>query len=145
MAEVSTTRQVDCDAETLWAVVSDPTRLAEWVPTANESTSRAPGSIHIKGESHGHPYDLESQVRADVSAKRLEWRSDTSSYRGWLQIRAESDGSNIEVKVAIPDAHVPAKEDALDEIRQGIDDTIDRLIRLTGDRRNSGFASKRKE
>ena len=130
MIDIEASRRFDQPAERVWSLVSDPERLAEWVPTAAQARPAGQQRVHLQGESHGHTYDLEARLMADPSTRRLEWTGTSGSYRGWLQVVAADDGSYLEMHIAIPEDRLPASADQVAEIRHGIDETFDRLASL---------------
>jgi len=88
--------------------------------------------VHLEGESHGHPYSLDSTLRADDGDRRLEWGGGRDDgYRGWLRVAGRPSGSEVHLHVAVPDSHLgPAPGDAVAEIRRGIEEALDRLAAL---------------
>lgn len=132
MAEVEGSRGFDVSCDALWAVVSDPARLADWVPTMRRAAPAGPAEVHLEGESHGHPYSLDSMLRVDQGDRRLHWGSDADEgYRGWLQVLDRPPGSEVRLHVAVPDARLgPSAGAAASEIREGIEEAFDRLAGL---------------
>jgi uncharacterized protein YndB with AHSA1/START domain len=130
MVEISSLRRLPCRPDKLWSIVSDPNTLSEWVPTARITEPEGPEEVHLLGESHGHPYDLQAHLHADSSARRLEWEADNSGYRGSLQIDGEADATKVEVRITIPEDRVPSSEETFDEIRRGMDEALARLAKL---------------
>lgn len=86
--------------------------------------------MHLKGESHGHAYDLDAHLKADPSRWRMEWSGPDGSYRGWLQVTDTEPGSSVQLHIAVPEDRLPASEDRVGEIRRGIDQAFDRLASL---------------
>jgi uncharacterized protein YndB with AHSA1/START domain len=128
MAGFEQSREIDATPDAVWRLVSDPGRLADWVPTTTASRPEGEDAVHLRGESHGHDYDLRSGFVADAATRRLSWDSPRlSGYRGALQVAEHADGSRVTVQVTIPD--VLARED--EEIIRGLRDTLDRIARLT--------------
>ena len=62
MAEIDGSREFDNTADVVWAVVADPARLADWVPTMRLAQPAGAEEVHLEGESHGHPYSLDSVI-----------------------------------------------------------------------------------
>ncbi len=128
-------RDLKVSAGSVWAVVADPERLPEWLPTvasAHVPGAGGEGSVELEGESHGHTYALTSMWRTDDGARRLEWagaRGD--AYRGSLRVLDRAGGSSaVEVHVTVPDDRVASSPDAETVIRQGIEEALDRLSAL---------------
>jgi len=115
MADFEQTREIGAAPDAVWRLVSDPNRLAEWVPTTTVSRPEGVGAVHLQGESHGHDYDINSGFVVDNAARRLSWDSPRLS------------GYRVTVRVTIPDALT--RED--EEISRGLRDTLDRIARLS--------------
>ena len=121
-------REMGAAPEVIWRLVSDPQRLAEWVPTATSSQPTGDDSVQLRGESHGHGYDTRGGFAADDAARRLSWDSPRhSGYHGGLTVTGHGAGSRVTVRLTIPD--VPPGADA--ELARGIGETLDRIDQLT--------------
>jgi hypothetical protein len=132
MVEVDGSRSFDITADALWAVVADPARLAEWVPTMRLAEPSGEAEVHLEGESHGHHYSLESMLNIDEGERRLQWGSARDDgYRGWLRVADRSSGSEVHIHVAVPDDRMgPSAATSAAELRQGLEDAFDRLAGL---------------
>ena len=132
MAEIDGSREFDTAADELWAVVADPARLADWVPTMRLARPAGAEEVHVEGESHGHPYSLDSLLRIDESDRRLDWGAeDNDGYRGSLQVAERPSGSEVHLHVSVPDDRLgPSPDAAAAEIRRGVEETFDRLSAL---------------
>ncbi|HUB21047.1 MAG TPA: SRPBCC family protein [Streptosporangiaceae bacterium] len=132
MAEVDGSRTFEVTADAVWSVVADPARLADWVPTMRRARPAGQDEIHVEGESHGHPYSLDSPLRIDEGGRRLEWGAeDDDGYRGSLQVGERPPGSEVHLHVAIPDDRLgPSPDRAAAELRRGVEETFDRLAAL---------------
>ena len=127
MADFELSREIDVAPQAVWTLVSDPDRLADWVPTTTASSPAGEDAVQLRGESHGHDYDLRGGFAADEDARRLVWDSPRQSgYRGSLTVAGHEAGSRVTVEVTIPD--IPAA--AHDEITRGLGETLDRIGRL---------------
>ena len=127
MGDFEQSREVSAAPDAVWRLVSDPNRLADWVPTATASHPAGEDAVQMQGESHGHDYDTRGGFVADDAAKRLSWDSPRhSGYRGTLVVAEHAGGSRVTVWVTIPDA--PARAD--EEILRGLRETLDRITRL---------------
>jgi uncharacterized protein YndB with AHSA1/START domain len=128
MTEFERSQDIDAAPEAVWRVVSDPGRLAEWLPTTTASRPAGHDAVELVGESHGHDYDLQSGFVADDAARRLSWDSPRESgYRGELTVAEQPGGSRITVRLTIPLA--PA--DADEEINRGLAEALERIGTLT--------------
>jgi uncharacterized protein YndB with AHSA1/START domain len=132
MAEIDGSRAFDVTADAVWAVVADPARLADWVPTMRLAQPAGHDEVHVEGESHGHPYSLDSLLRVDEGDRRLEWGAeDDNGYRGSLRVEERPPGSEVHLHVAVPDDRLgPSPDEAAAEIRRGVEETFDRLAAL---------------
>jgi Polyketide cyclase / dehydrase and lipid transport len=134
MAEVEGSRGFGISGDALWAVVADPARLADWVPTMRLAEPAGEAEVHLEGESHGHPYSLDSMLRVDRDGRRLHWgATGEEGYRGWLQVADRPPGSEARIHVAVPDDRLGSSADAATaEIRRGMEEAFDRLAGLIG-------------
>jgi hypothetical protein len=133
MAEVEGSRSFDITGDALWAVVADPARLADWVPTMRLAEPSGKEEVHLEGESHGHRYSLDSLLRIDEGDRSLHWGAEgDEGYRGWLRIEDRPSGADVHIHVAVPDDRLgPSADVAAEEIRRGIEEAFDRLAGLT--------------
>jgi hypothetical protein len=132
MAEIDGSRTFEINADALWAVVADPARLADWVPTMRLAQPAGKEEVHVEGESHGHSYSLDSLLRIDEGDRRLDWGAEgDDGYRGSLRVAVRPPGSEVHLHVAVPDNRLGASPDsAVAEIRRGMEETFDRLAGL---------------
>ena len=127
MPDFEHSREIDAPPEAVWSLVSDPNRLADWVPTTRASRPAGADTVQLQGESHGHDYNLRGGFVADDDTHRLSWDSPRlSGYSGALTVAEHADGSRVTVRVTIPDAPASADE----EIIRGLRETLDRIDRL---------------
>jgi hypothetical protein len=134
MTEVEGARNFGVSGDGVWAVVADPARLAEWVPTMRRAEPAGQAEVHLEGESHGHPYSLDSTLRADRGSRTLRWGSAADEgYRGELQVLDRPPGSEVRLSVTVPDGHLgPSADAAVAEIRRGMEEAFDRLESVIG-------------
>ena len=134
MAEIDGSRTFEMNADALWAVVADPARLADWVPTMRLAQPSGKEEVHVEGESHGHPYSLDSELHVDEGDRSLHWGAEQDrGYRGWLRVLDRSPGSEVRLHIAVPDDRLgPSPDAATAEIRRGIEEAFDRLAGLIG-------------
>jgi predicted DNA-binding protein (MmcQ/YjbR family)/uncharacterized protein YndB with AHSA1/START domain len=128
MPDFEESREMDAAPEVVWRLVSDPQRLAEWVPTTRFSQPAGHDTVRLQGESHGHDYDIRGGFAADDATRRLSWDSPRhSGYQGVLTVTGDDAGSRVTVRVTIPD--LPPGADA--ELARGLTETLDRIDQLT--------------
>jgi Polyketide cyclase / dehydrase and lipid transport len=138
MAEIDGSRAFQITADALWAVVADPARLADWVPTMRRAQPSGEGGrvgreeVHVEGESHGHRYSLDSELRIDEGDRRLDWGAEGDyGYRGSLRVAERPSGSEVHLHVVVPDDRLgPFPDSAAAEIRRGMEEAFDRLAGL---------------
>ncbi len=132
MADIEGSRSFGITGDALWAVVADPARLADWVPTMRRAEPAGKAEVHLEGESHGHPYSLDSSLRIDEGDRSLHWGAAADEgYRGWLQVADRPSGSEVRIHVAVPDDRLgPSADAAAEEIRRGMEEAFDRLASL---------------
>lgn len=132
MAEIESSRSFGITGDALWAVVADPARLADWVPTMRRAQPSGDAEVHLEGESHGHPYSLDSSLRIDEGDRRVRWGAPAEEgYRGWLQVVDRPPGSEVHLRVVVPDDRLgPVLDAAAAEIRRGMEEAFDRLASL---------------
>jgi len=127
MGDFEQSRDIGAVPDAVWQLVSDPNRLADWVPTTTASRPAGGDAVELQGESHGHDYDTRSGFVTDDAAKRLSWDSPRlSGYRGTLVVAEHAGGSRVTVRVTIPDDLARADE----EINRGLRETLDRIAGL---------------
>ena len=132
MAEIDGSRAFEISADALWAVVADPARLTDWVPTMRLAQPSGKEEVHVEGESHGHRYSLDSLLRIDEGDRRLDWGAEGDDrYRGSLRVTEQPPGSQVHLHVAIPEDRLGSSpDDAAAEIRRGMEEAFDRLAGL---------------
>jgi uncharacterized protein YndB with AHSA1/START domain len=130
MGDFEQSRDIGAATDAVWRLVSDPNRLADWVPTTTSSRPAGGDAVELRGESHGHDYDIRGGFVTDDAAMRLSWDSPRlSGYKGTLEVADHAGRSRVTVRVTIPD--VPARAD--EEINRGLRETLDRIAGLAGE------------
>ena len=126
--DIEESRDVSAGPEVIWRLVSDRQRLTEWVPTTTFSRPAGDDGVQLRGESHGHDYDLRGGFAVDDAARRLSWDSPRhSGYQGVLTVTEQGAGSRVTVRVTIPDL----PPDAHAELKRGLGETLDRIEQRT--------------
>ena len=127
MPDFEQSREIDAAPEAVWRLVSDPRRLADWVPTTTASRPAGDEAVQLRGESHGHDYDTRGGFVTDDDQRCLSWDSPRlSGYQGALTVAGHGVGSVVTVRVTIPGF----PDEADEEITRGIRETLDRIGRL---------------
>ena len=127
MGDFEQSRDIGAAPDAVWRLVSDPNRLADWVPTTTASRPAGGDAVELQGESHGHDYDIRGGFATDDAARQLSWDSPRlSGYRGTLVVAEHEGGSRVTVRVTIPDDLARADE----EIDRGLRETLDRIAGL---------------
>ena len=126
MTEVEGSRSFDVTSSALWAVVADPARLADWVPTMLRAEPAGTDEVHLEGESHGHRYSVDSQLRIDEDHRSLHWGAEgDKGYCGWLQLADLPSGSEVRIHISVPgDGLTSSAEAAVAEIQQGLEENL---------------------
>jgi uncharacterized protein YndB with AHSA1/START domain len=129
MAEFEAERAMPVDAQTVFGVVSDLDRLPEWMPDPVDVRSTGEGEVRADVSPRG----VHEQGLVDVSPDqlRVEW-GHAPEYAGWLQVEHANPGhSSVVIHLSFlghqPETH---KGKAAVEVRQWLDDALERLERL---------------
>lgn len=128
--EYEQSRVIDAPDGEVWDLVSDVTRLPEWLVDTETAQMPSPDVVELVRDTDAGPYQVEGLFRAQADQRRVEWGSrDTGDYAGWLQIY-DSGESRCEVNVHLsflaeqPEAGAgPAQEGVEEELSR----TLDRL------------------
>ncbi|MCW2665683.1 MAG: Polyketide cyclase/dehydrase [Frankiales bacterium] len=105
MSEHEASRVVQAPRDTVFALVADPARLPEWLPTVQEATPSLTGEgtevVDVEGEAGGSHYQDRGYWRPEAVQLRVEWGSPSrggaaAPYAGWLQV-ADQAGGGCEV------------------------------------------------
>lgn len=108
MAEFEASRGVPVPPERLFAVASDLSRLAAWVPPLDRvEQDSGTGVLHVHGDDGNH----DAVWRAEPDQRRIEWGvSPGSGYAGWLQVYAsgaDDTRSEAVIHLSMVDAAPP--------------------------------------
>ena len=97
MSEFEASLRVPVAPDTLFAVASDPDRVASWVPVVDAAEPAGPDVLAVRGDVGGR----EALWRAQADQRRVEWGSrGEGSYAGWLQVY-ESGTRSDECEVVV--------------------------------------------
>src|SRR5262249_59413293 len=92
MADFEQSQQIDAAPDAVWRLVSDPRRLADWVPTTSASRPEGEDHVHLRGESHGHDYDTSGGFVTDDAAPPPSWDSPRPSRHPGTPLVAANNG-----------------------------------------------------
>lgn len=93
--EIERARKMPAPASQVFDVVSDPSRLRDWLPTVQTAAEDGPDLVHLEGERSGHHYEGDSLFRAERDQLRVEWGTrGQGDYAGWLQVYSHDDGTS---------------------------------------------------
>ena len=101
MGEYEETLTMRAEAQSVFDFVADVGNLPKYLPTTKDAQSQGPERVRVQGEAQGHQYDSDGYLRPDAETKRLEWGADEGYYSGWMQIRAEDEGSSVTVHISL--------------------------------------------
>lgn len=106
MAEIEAERRIDAGADEVFALVADPSRLPEWLPTVSSAQRSGPGTVDVEGTAHGRSYDDSGFWRAQPDQLRVEWGEpsrggEPSQYAGWLQVAHSDRGDGEACSVTV--------------------------------------------
>ncbi|RKS68051.1 polyketide cyclase/dehydrase/lipid transport protein [Motilibacter peucedani] len=96
--EFEHSRVLPASAEQVFAVASDITRMARWLPTTDLVEQDSPNHLHVEGERSSRHYEGDGVFDVSPDQLRVEWGSDrTGDYAGWLQVHHQADEASAEV------------------------------------------------
>jgi uncharacterized protein YndB with AHSA1/START domain len=128
--EIEQAKRMPAPAEAVFDVVSDVSRLHDWLPTVESAQEEGPDLVHVAGDRGGHHYDADSLFRAERDQLRVEWGTrGQGDYAGWLQIYSHDDGtSEVNIHLSFFDEldHAVRGRRA-DEVEAELDAALDRL------------------
>lgn len=133
MTEFEVERMMPANANDVFDLVSDLSRLADWLPGSVTVHPTGETSVHADVEPrHVH---AEGQVRAERDQLRLEWTGDAGpqvDYAGWLQVMpTDEHSSRVALHLSFlghqPETHGGR---ASEQIRQWMTEGLERLEQL---------------
>jgi len=120
MADYQGRTSVSAPESTLFAYLSDVSKLPEYFARMTEAHSTGGDAVHTEARMpDGNTVEGEAWFRVDEGAKRIEWGAPGGSdYHGSLDVTAVDDAtSRVEVTI-----HSPHVDDA--QVQQGVDQTL---------------------
>ena len=129
MSEHEVSRVVQASSATVFEVVSDASRLPEWLPTVEQSTTLPDGEVHVEGDAGGGDYSSEGFWRAQEDQLRVEWSTpsrggEPGAYAGWLQVEDRTEGCEVVVHLSF------LAEEPPPQVEQGLAAALDALADL---------------
>jgi uncharacterized protein YndB with AHSA1/START domain len=129
MAEFEAERRMPADAEAVFAIVGDLSRLGEWMPTP--IGVRPTGDGEVRADVEPRNVHADGLVGVRPEQLRLEWGSeDSPDYAGWLQVEhAEPGHSSVVLHLSFLGDQPETRRHgtAGDEVRGWLDDALARL------------------
>jgi uncharacterized protein YndB with AHSA1/START domain len=89
MTEFEADRGMPAGADAVFAVVSDLSRLSEWLPEPVDVRSTGDGEVHAEVAERG--VDANGTVEVRPEQLRVEW-GHAPEYAGWLQVEHAAPG-----------------------------------------------------
>ena len=129
MSEHEASRTVQAPRDSVFALVADPARLPEWLPTVQQATASLTGDgtevVDVEGDAGGGHYEDRGYWRPEAVQLRVEWGK-PPAYSGWLQV-AESTGGGCEVT-----AHLSFTDESVrpDDVESGLAQALEALADL---------------
>lgn len=125
MSEHEVSRVVQSTPGTVFGVVSDVSRLPEWLPTVERARTLPDGEVELTGSS----YESEGFWRSEQDQMRVEWSTpsrdgEPGRYAGWLQL-ADSAGGGTSVTVHLSFLDEEAPEGVETELAQSLESLAD--------------------
>lgn len=99
MADLTRTRPLTVDAQTAWDYLSEVSNLPSYFDSLTSAVVGKPGELHVTAETPGGHQEGDAWLRADDSARRLEWGSENpdNDYSGWIEVHPDGDGCRVEL------------------------------------------------
>lgn len=116
------TQHIAAAPDQVFAVLADVKRLPEFVPQMTSAETGDGDGVTVDARYDGHTQHGEGWFRPDAEQRRIEWGSNSSDYRGWMQVDPDGDGSRLTLFLAT------ARGDAPDTEVMGTLDAIRRLV-----------------
>jgi hypothetical protein len=114
------TQHVAASADRVFDALADVGNLPRYVPQVTAAERIDGDTVRVQARYEGHTQEGEAWFRTDDSERRIEWGSPHGSYRGWIQINEDGDGSRLTLFLATAHGDAPDSEvmGTLDSIRR---------------------------
>jgi len=80
--------------EQVFAALSDPGKLARFVPQLTRVDTQAGDRVEVEARYAGHTQHGEAFFRTDDASRRIEWGTD-GGYNGSMGVEPDGDGSML--------------------------------------------------
>ena len=88
MSDYERVLDISVPADTVFAFVSDLANFPHYLPTVHKAESIGEGRVRIHGDSHGHKYTAEGNLKADKTLRTMEWDAEEpKGYSGSLTVQ----------------------------------------------------------
>ncbi|MBX5469198.1 MAG: SRPBCC family protein [Thermoleophilaceae bacterium] len=116
------TQHVAAPPDRVFDVLADVDNLPHYFPQVTAARRTGGDKVTIEARYDGETKHGEAWFHTDESARRIEWGSPGSDYRGWLEVSPDADGSRLTLFLTT------AHGDASDSEVMGTLDAIRRLV-----------------
>ena len=116
------TQQVAAPPDRVFAALADVENMPQYVPQVTAARRADGDKVSIEARYEGHTQRGEAWFRTDDAARRIEWGSPESDYRGWIQVSPAGAGSRLTLFLST------VRGDAPDSEVMGTLDAIRRLV-----------------
>lgn len=120
------TQHIAAAPDRVFAVLSDVSRLPEFVPQITGARPGDDDNVIVDARYEGHTQHGEGWFRPDPEHRRIDWGSSSSSYRGWMQVDPDSEGSRLTLFLETAHGDAPDSEvmGTLDAIRRLVERSV---------------------
>ncbi|MGE5765297.1 MAG: SRPBCC family protein [Mycobacterium leprae] len=130
---IEESRVMAAPAERVFDIVSDVSRLPQWVPGARSADEVEPLVVRLDPHPGSEAEGGDVLFRAERDQLRVEWGSRGSEeYAGWLQVYSRDDGRS-EVNLHLPfldELDSAYQGERLKRVEAQMRDALDRLAEL---------------
>ena len=120
------TQHIAAAPDRVFAVLSDVKRLPEFVPQMTGAHVGESDHVVVDARYEGHTQHGEGWFRPDPERRRVGWGSNSTAYRGWMQVDPDGEGSRLTLFLATEQGDAPDSEvmGTLDAIRRLVERTV---------------------
>jgi uncharacterized protein YndB with AHSA1/START domain len=133
MSAYERTLSLNVPADAVFAYVSDPANMPEYLHTVNEAVPEPVDRLRLRGNAGGHAYDVSCLFKVDAGAHSMEWSTPDAGHNYSGQLRVEGgdvvqDLSEIFVTLSFgsdPVSDTPTERD--ERILESIEATLENI------------------